>query len=156
MESCSNQKSVKQIKIYFIFEILQSSYPLPWWQFTDLRKWLLFWNYWIGCLQLMAGLYQELHVEGRNIMNRAHTISCTIPFYLRVLFDLHNTFISEHFVNVHSPEYPLPQLYNQIKPMNFVHKSINKLWCSTTDSSNKPLKSLKAAINCMIPENTAE
>ena len=23
MESCSNQKSVKQIKIYFIFEILQ-------------------------------------------------------------------------------------------------------------------------------------
>ena len=25
MESCSNQKSVKQIKIYFIFEILQSS-----------------------------------------------------------------------------------------------------------------------------------
>jgi hypothetical protein len=29
MESCSNQKSVKQIKICFIFEILQSSCPLP-------------------------------------------------------------------------------------------------------------------------------
>jgi hypothetical protein len=29
MESCSNQKSAKQIKIYFIFEILQSSHPLP-------------------------------------------------------------------------------------------------------------------------------
>ena len=28
MESCSNQKSVKQIKIYFIFYILQSSRPL--------------------------------------------------------------------------------------------------------------------------------
>jgi hypothetical protein len=29
MESCSNTKSVKQIKIYFIFEILQSTDPLP-------------------------------------------------------------------------------------------------------------------------------
>ena len=29
MESHSNQKSVKQIKIYFVFEILQSSHPLP-------------------------------------------------------------------------------------------------------------------------------
>ena len=29
MESCSNQKSVKQIMIYFIFEIRQSSHPLP-------------------------------------------------------------------------------------------------------------------------------
>jgi hypothetical protein len=27
MESCCNQKSVKQIKIYFLFEILQSSHP---------------------------------------------------------------------------------------------------------------------------------
>ena len=35
MESCSNQKSVKQIKIYFIFEILQSSHPLPWRQFLQ-------------------------------------------------------------------------------------------------------------------------
>ena len=26
------KKGVKQIKIYFIFEILQSSHPLPWWQ----------------------------------------------------------------------------------------------------------------------------
>ena len=33
MESCSNQKSVKQIKIYFIFEILQSRHPLPSWKF---------------------------------------------------------------------------------------------------------------------------
>ena len=32
MKSCSNQISVKQIKIHFIFEILQSSQPLPWWQ----------------------------------------------------------------------------------------------------------------------------
>ena len=32
MESCSNQISVKQIKVYFIFDILQSSHPLPWWQ----------------------------------------------------------------------------------------------------------------------------
>ena len=32
MESCSNQKSVKHLKIYFIFEIVQSSNPLPWWQ----------------------------------------------------------------------------------------------------------------------------
>ena len=30
MESCSNQKGVKQIKIYFTFEILQSSHLLPW------------------------------------------------------------------------------------------------------------------------------
>ena len=34
--SCSNQKSVKQIKIYVIFEILQSSHPLPWWQLCTL------------------------------------------------------------------------------------------------------------------------
>jgi hypothetical protein len=27
MESCSNQKSVKQIKIHFIFEFLQNSHP---------------------------------------------------------------------------------------------------------------------------------
>ena len=30
-ELCSNQKSAKQLKIHFIFEILQSSHPLPWW-----------------------------------------------------------------------------------------------------------------------------
>ena len=30
------KKSVKQIKIYFIFEILQSSHPLPWWQLCTL------------------------------------------------------------------------------------------------------------------------
>ena len=36
MESCSNQKRVKQIKIYVIFEILQSSHPLPWWQLCTL------------------------------------------------------------------------------------------------------------------------
>ena len=29
MKSCRIQKSVKQIKIHFIFEILQSSHPLP-------------------------------------------------------------------------------------------------------------------------------
>ena len=29
MESCSNHKSVKQIKIDFMFEILKSSHPLP-------------------------------------------------------------------------------------------------------------------------------
>ena len=39
MESCSNQKSVLQIKIYFIFEILQSCHPLPWWQLCKL--WVL-------------------------------------------------------------------------------------------------------------------
>ena len=32
MESCGNQKSVQQMNIYFIFEIVQSSHPLPWWQ----------------------------------------------------------------------------------------------------------------------------
>ena len=36
MESCSTQKSAKQIKLYFIFEILQSSHPLPWWQLCTL------------------------------------------------------------------------------------------------------------------------
>ena len=36
MESCSKQKSVKQIKKYFISEILQSSHPLPWWQLCTL------------------------------------------------------------------------------------------------------------------------
>ena len=38
MKSCSNQKSVKQIKIYFIFEILQSIHPLPWWQLCTLLE----------------------------------------------------------------------------------------------------------------------
>ena len=49
MESCSNQKSVKQIKIDFIFEILQSSHRLPWWQLCILLAfsqpaswWMLF------------------------------------------------------------------------------------------------------------------
>ena len=36
VESCSNQKSVKQIKIYFIFEILQSCHPWPSWQLCTL------------------------------------------------------------------------------------------------------------------------
>ena len=44
MESCSNQKSC-WTKIYFIFEILQRSHPLPWWQlctllaFSQLASW---------------------------------------------------------------------------------------------------------------------
>ena len=37
MESSSNQNiSLNQIKKYFIFEILQSSHPFPWWQLCTL------------------------------------------------------------------------------------------------------------------------
>lgn len=55
----------------------------------------------LDCLPSTSKLYMELHVEDRNIINRAHTISYTIPIYLTVIFDIHNTFISEHSVNVH-------------------------------------------------------
>ena len=44
MESCSNQKSVKQIYIYFIFEILQSSHLSR----PDLRDPCLFSIFWLG------------------------------------------------------------------------------------------------------------
>ena len=36
MELCSNQIIVKQIKIYFVFQILESSHTLPWWQLCTL------------------------------------------------------------------------------------------------------------------------
>jgi hypothetical protein len=65
----------------------------------------------------MAGLYLEQHVADRNVMNKAHIMSYTIPIYLTVTFDLHNTLLSEHSVNVHSPE-QVPGVDNKVKPIN--------------------------------------
>lgn len=55
----------------------------------------------------MAGLRLELHVV--DGMNKTHTI------YLTVMFDLHNTFLSEPSVNSHQQA---PGVDNQVKLMN--------------------------------------
>jgi hypothetical protein len=75
--------------------ISQKVTAFPYYLNTDLRKHLLFYKYlntdlriyWIGCLQLMAGFYLELHVEDRNIMNRAH-LTNTIPISRKEMYCL--------------------------------------------------------------------
>jgi hypothetical protein len=61
MESCSNQKSVKQMKIYVIFEIIRSSHPLPWWQ-----------------------LWTLLALKKTVSINRSALLSCGFSFLLSV------------------------------------------------------------------------
>ena len=98
MELCSNQKSVKQIKKYFIFDILHSSHPLPWWHLCTLleffqpastgmlvkHSWMISHICWalVGCFSfnISAALHQSGHygrvARWKSLLSKRHMTAC--------------------------------------------------------------------------------
>ena len=79
MESCSNQKSVKQIKIYFIFEILQiatlcldNSFAHFWHSLNQLHE-VVTWN----AFQL-TGVLLKVNLWNLFLLNVFEPISCVV------------------------------------------------------------------------------